>query len=59
MATGAVLVIIATFIQAFAPKGKIGVFIAGRVIIGLGQGLALSKSEPESWEYLRSGKSLE
>ena len=44
MATGSVLVIIATFMQTFAPRGNIGVFIAGRVIIGLGQGLALSKS---------------
>lgn len=43
MATGSVLVIIATFMQTFAPRGNIGVFIAGRVIIGLGQGLALSK----------------
>jgi MFS family permease len=42
MAAGAFLVIIATFMQAFAPKGNIGVFIGGRVIIGLGQGLALS-----------------
>ncbi len=44
MAAGAVLVIIATFMQAFAPRGSIGVFIAGRVVIGIGQGLALSKS---------------
>jgi MFS family permease len=43
MAAGAVLVIIATFMQCFAPRGNIGVFIAGRVVIGLGQGLALSK----------------
>jgi hypothetical protein len=28
--------------QAFAPRGNIGVFIAGRVIIGIGQGLALT-----------------
>jgi sugar porter (SP) family MFS transporter len=42
MATGSVLVIIATFMQTFAPRGNIGVFIAGRVIIGLGQGLALT-----------------
>ena len=44
MAAGAVLVIIATFMQCFAPRGNIGVFIAGRVVIGLGQGLALSRS---------------
>ena len=43
MAAGAVLVIIATFMQCFSPRGNIGVFIAGRVVIGLGQGLALSK----------------
>ena len=42
MASGAVLVIIATFMQTWSPRGNLGVFIAGRVIIGLGQGLALS-----------------
>ncbi|KAJ4296583.1 hypothetical protein N0V90_006630 [Kalmusia sp. IMI 367209] len=42
MAAGAVLVIIATFMQCFAPRGNIGCFIAGRVVIGLGQGLALT-----------------
>lgn len=42
MAAGSVLVIIATFMQAFSPRGNIGVFIAGRVIIGIGQGLALT-----------------
>ncbi|OAK98957.1 general substrate transporter [Phaeosphaeriaceae sp. SRC1lsM3a] len=42
MAVGAALVIVATFMQAFAPRGNIGVFIAGRVIIGIGQGLALT-----------------
>ncbi|OAL50345.1 general substrate transporter [Pyrenochaeta sp. DS3sAY3a] len=42
MAAGAALVIIATFMQTFAPRGNIGVFIAGRVVIGLGQGLALT-----------------
>ena len=43
MAAGSILVIMATFMQAFAPKGQIGMFVGGRVIIGLGQGLALSK----------------
>lgn len=43
MAAGSVLVIIATFMQCFAPRGNIGCFIAGRVVIGLGQGLALSE----------------
>ena len=42
MASGAVLVIIATFMQTFAPQGNIGAFIGGRVLIGIGQGLALT-----------------
>ena len=42
MAAGSVLVIIATIMQTFAPRGQIGTFIAGRVIIGIGQGLALT-----------------
>jgi MFS family permease len=44
LAVGAALVIVATFMQTFAPRGNIGVFIAGRVVIGIGQGLALSRS---------------
>jgi hypothetical protein len=43
MAIGCFLTIIATFIQTFSPRGQLGCFIAGRVIIGLGQGIALSK----------------
>jgi MFS family permease len=43
MAFGAFLTIIATFIQTFAPQHKLSVFIAGRVIIGVGQGVALSE----------------
>jgi hypothetical protein len=43
MAAGAFLTVIATFMQTFAPQGTFGVFIAGRVIIGIGQGIALSK----------------
>ena len=43
MAIGCILTIIATFIQTFSPRGQLGCFIAGRVIIGLGQGIALSK----------------
>jgi len=43
MAIGAFLTIIATFMQTFAPQGTFGVFIAGRVVIGIGQGIALSK----------------
>lgn len=29
--------------QTFSPRGEIGCFIAGRVVIGIGQGLALSE----------------
>jgi MFS family permease len=43
MAFGAFLTIIATFMQAFAPYNTFGVFIAGRVLIGIGQGIALSE----------------
>jgi sugar porter (SP) family MFS transporter len=42
MGAGAFFVIIATFMQTFAPKGNLGCFIAGRVFIGIGQGLALT-----------------
>lgn len=42
MGTGCALVIIATFIQTFTPRHQIGGFIAGRTIIGFGQGIALS-----------------
>ncbi|KAG9249749.1 general substrate transporter [Emericellopsis atlantica] len=42
MWAGCFLTIVATFMQAFTPHHKIGVFIAGRVIIGIGQGLALT-----------------
>ena len=42
MATGAVMVIVATFMQTFSPWHGIGVFIAGRVLIGIGQGVALT-----------------
>ncbi|QDS74525.1 hypothetical protein FKW77_007443 [Venturia effusa] len=40
MATGALLVVIATFMQCFGPRGNIGVFIGGRVLVGMGQGVA-------------------
>lgn len=43
MAVGAALVIVATFMQTFAPRGSVATFIGGRVIVGIGQGLALSK----------------
>jgi sugar porter (SP) family MFS transporter len=42
MGVGCFITIIATFMQAFAPQGQLGVFIAGRVVIGIGQGLALT-----------------
>ena len=42
MATGSVCVIVATFMQTFAPRGNMACFIAGRVVIGIGQGLALT-----------------
>jgi sugar porter (SP) family MFS transporter len=42
MGIGCFLTIIATFIQTFAPRHNIGTFIAGRAIIGIGQGIALT-----------------
>lgn len=42
MAIGAALVVIATFIQTFCPRGAIAAFLVGRTIIGVGQGIALS-----------------
>ncbi|KAI9739155.1 MAG: hypothetical protein M1834_007368 [Cirrosporium novae-zelandiae] len=42
MLFGSVLVILGTFLEAFSPRGNVGCFIAGRVVIGMGQGLALS-----------------
>ncbi|KPM43850.1 hypothetical protein AK830_g2654 [Neonectria ditissima] len=42
MGIGCFITIIATFIQTFAPKGKLGVFIFGRALIGIGQGTALT-----------------
>ncbi|KAF3191116.1 hypothetical protein TWF106_001289 [Orbilia oligospora] len=39
---GCILVIASTFVQAFAPEGHgVGGFLAGRTIIGFGQGIAL------------------
>ena len=43
MSVGCILVVVATFMQTFAPRGGVGTFIGGRVLIGLGQGIALSK----------------
>jgi MFS family permease len=42
MAIGCFLTVIATFIQTFTPYHKLGAFMAGRVIIGFGQGMALT-----------------
>lgn len=42
MAAGCFLTIVATFMQCFAPRGDLACFIAGRVIIGIGQGMALT-----------------
>ncbi|RSL96064.1 hypothetical protein CDV31_013623 [Fusarium ambrosium] len=42
MFIGCFITIIATFMQTFTPHHQIGVFIAGRVLIGIGQGLALT-----------------
>lgn len=44
MGVGCLITIVAAFIQAFTPKGYLGLFIFGRVLIGIGQGLALSMS---------------
>lgn len=43
MGIGCILVIIATFMQTFAPRHNLACFLAGRCIIGIGQGIALSK----------------
>ena len=40
--SGAAFVIVATFMQAWAPRGNLGCFLAGRVLVGIGQGLALT-----------------
>ncbi|KAK1574445.1 general substrate transporter [Colletotrichum navitas] len=42
MAIGCIVTIVATIMQTFTPHHRIGVFIAGRVIIGIGQGMALT-----------------
>ncbi|KAJ6091384.1 hypothetical protein N7467_003353 [Penicillium canescens] len=42
MGIGCVLVIIATFMQTFTPRHNIALFLAGRCIIGIGQGIALT-----------------
>lgn len=47
MGIGCFLTIIATFMQTFSPKGNLGCFIGGRVLIGIGQGIALSTRQFE------------
>ncbi|KAK3311057.1 general substrate transporter [Chaetomium strumarium] len=42
MASGCILVIAATFMQTFSPRHNIACFLAGRCIIGIGQGVALT-----------------
>ncbi|CAG8950587.1 hypothetical protein HYFRA_00002796 [Hymenoscyphus fraxineus] len=42
MGIGCILTIVATVLQTFSPRGKLGCFIAGRAMIGLGQGIALT-----------------
>ncbi|KAK9770271.1 putative Major facilitator superfamily (MFS) profile domain-containing protein [Seiridium cardinale] len=42
MATGCLLTVVATLMQTFSPYHTLGVFIAGRVLIGIGQGIALT-----------------
>ncbi|KAJ5040395.1 uncharacterized protein L3040_006051 [Drepanopeziza brunnea f. sp. 'multigermtubi'] len=39
---GCFITVIATIIQTFAPRHQLGVFIFGRVLIGVGQGMALT-----------------
>lgn len=41
MAIGSVLIMIGCILETFTPRHQIGCFIAGRAIIGLGQGIAL------------------
>lgn len=42
MGVGAMFVVVATFMQTFSPRGKLGVFLAGRLLVGIGQGIALT-----------------
>lgn len=54
MGIGCFMTIIATFMQTFAPEHNVGVFIAGRVIIGLGQGIALSMCSYSSLPLIKA-----
>lgn len=42
MGIGCFVTVCATMLQTFAPKGNLGCFMAGRFIVGVGQGMALS-----------------
>ncbi|CAG7948124.1 unnamed protein product [Penicillium nalgiovense] len=42
MGIGCLLVIVATFMQTFTPHHNLACFLAGRCIIGIGQGIALT-----------------
>ncbi|KAI3393095.1 hypothetical protein diail_4724 [Diaporthe ilicicola] len=42
MGLGCFVTICATMLQTFAPKGSLACFMAGRVIVGVGQGMALT-----------------
>jgi len=55
MGIGCFITVIATFMQTFAPRGKLGVFIAGRVLIGIGQGTALTAGPVYIGERRSSG----
>lgn len=42
MAIGSLLIIIGAILETFTTRHTLGMFIAGRAIVGLGQGIALS-----------------
>jgi hypothetical protein len=52
MGIGCFITIIASFVQAFSPYHGIGVFIFGRVLIGIGQGIALSEFQTTIGDHL-------
>jgi hypothetical protein len=55
MGIGCFVTIVAALIQTFSPQYNLRAFIADRVLIGLGQGIALSKSlsKPPWFSYLQ------
>lgn len=46
MGIGCLVTIIATMMQTFAPKHNLACFMAGRFLVGFGQGMALSMWTP-------------